>query len=126
MTTSPEILSDVAQQALNSHLEDLAALSLVAIIAHVIAIVWWWGPQAEHVAENTNYSQEAFHLSFKTAWQAEDKKKNRFSQNHPRMLVMSSSVYNEFLGAWKGGKDYNIIIKTTLGGVPCICTSLTI
>lgn len=75
MTTSPEILSEVAEQALNSHLEHLAALSLVAIIAHVIAIVGWWGPQAEHVAENTNYSQEAFHLSFKTAWQAEDKKK---------------------------------------------------
>lgn len=34
-----QILSEVAQQALNSHLEHLAALSLVAIIAHIIAIV---------------------------------------------------------------------------------------
>lgn len=38
MTTFPEI-SEVSPKALNSHLEHLAAGSLVAIVAHVIAIV---------------------------------------------------------------------------------------
>lgn len=53
-----------------TNLEDLAARRLVAIVAHVVAVVGRRGSEAEHVAENTNNPQEALHLGFVTAGQA--------------------------------------------------------
>lgn len=77
----------------STHLENLAAGGFVAVVAHVIAIVGWWGPQTEHVAENTNDSQEALHLSFITAWQAEEKNKYHVSSEiTPRMPLLSQSA----------------------------------
>lgn len=70
----------------STHLEHLAAGGFVAVVTHVIAIVGWWGPQTEHMAENTNDSQQALHLSFITAWQAEEKKNDSDSGGLQKLL----------------------------------------
>lgn len=44
------------------------------------------------MAENTNYSQQAFHLSFKTAGKAADKKQVQSESPHNACHI------NEFLG----------------------------
>lgn len=58
-------------------LKDLAPRRLVAVVAHVVAVVWRGRSQTKDVAENTDDSQQTLHLSFVTAGQTDEETENR-------------------------------------------------
>lgn len=58
-------------------LKDLVASRLVPVVAHVIATVGGRRAEVEDVAQDTNNSQQAPHLSFVAAGQATEKPNQR-------------------------------------------------
>lgn len=84
----------------DADLKNLASGRLVAVVAHVVAVVWRRGSEAKDVTENTDDSQQTLHLSFVTAGQTEQFVSigcSHFSQTGENPVVMRVALLGHML-----------------------------
>lgn len=64
-----------------SNLEHLVSRRLVAVVDHVIPIIWRGWSETKHMAEYPNNPKETLCLDFKVTGQTELEQRNRFVQD---------------------------------------------